>query len=184
MPLLNNWNPQELHQWPFYSHRMTVWNTIAESGIWDLYFFNDGLMVMVTLNVYCHMIKTIFWPKLNQFVEDHDEKSGFNKTKPQLTAFSNKFWESCYLDIFSLQGDIIWPPRTPDLSPCDFFFFGENLKAQVYNHFPTTLPTLKDDTLQTLKCSYSLCKTIYEKKMYWYLWNNSIRKELTDLNEM
>jgi hypothetical protein len=31
----------------------------------------------------------------------------------------------------------IWPPRSPDLNPCDFFFWG-CLKDKVYNSNPRT----------------------------------------------
>ena len=45
--------------------------------------------------------------------------------------------------LVSLRGDISWPPRSPDLSPCDFFLWGY-LKAKVYKHRPRTLQELKD----------------------------------------
>ncbi|PRD19973.1 UNVERIFIED_CONTAM: hypothetical protein NCL1_55903 [Trichonephila clavipes] len=49
------------------------------------------------------------------------QKSGSNKTELQTTlrgilrALFSGF-------ILSLREDITWPPRSPDLSPCDFFF--------------------------------------------------------------
>ena len=36
----------------------------------------------------------------------------------------------------------MWPPRSPDLNPCDFFLWGY-LKARVYNPLPETLEDLK-----------------------------------------
>jgi hypothetical protein len=39
----------------------------------------------------------------------------------------------------SLRGDIGWPPRSPDLTPCDPF-----LKAQVYQHCPQIFEGLKE----------------------------------------
>ena len=36
-----------------------------------------------------------------------------------------------------------WPPRSPDLSSCDFFFW-EYLKGRVYTHKPRNLNELKD----------------------------------------
>jgi hypothetical protein len=42
-----------------------------------------------------------------------------------------------------LCGDIGWPPRSPDLTLCDFFLWGY-LKAQVYQHHPQTLEGLKE----------------------------------------
>jgi len=40
-------------------------------------------------------------------------------------------------------GDVPWPPRSPDLSSCDFFLWGY-LKGRVYTHKPHNLNHLKD----------------------------------------
>jgi hypothetical protein len=37
-----------------------------------------------------------------------------------------------------------WPPRSPDLNPCDFYLWGY-LKARVYNPLPKTLDELKSN---------------------------------------
>ena len=44
--------------------------------------------------------------------------------------------------VISLRGDIGWPPRSPDLNPCDFFLWGY-VKSKVYEHRPSTLEHLK-----------------------------------------
>jgi hypothetical protein len=38
---------------------------------------------------------------------------------------------------------VLWPPRSPDLSPCDFFLRGY-LKAEVFKHRPWSLDQLKE----------------------------------------
>ena len=45
--------------------------------------------------------------------------------------------------VISLRGDIGWPPRSPDLTPCDFFLWGY-LKAKVSEQRPLTLEALKE----------------------------------------
>jgi hypothetical protein len=45
--------------------------------------------------------------------------------------------------VISRFGDVEWPPRSPDLSACDFFLWG-CLKGKVYAHRPHTLQQLKD----------------------------------------
>ena len=45
--------------------------------------------------------------------------------------------------LISRFGDVPWPPRSPDLSTCDFFLWGY-LKQRVYIHKPRTLMELKD----------------------------------------
>ena len=44
--------------------------------------------------------------------------------------------------LISRFGDVPWPPRSPDLSTCDFFLWGY-LKSRVYTHNPRTLNDLK-----------------------------------------
>jgi len=45
--------------------------------------------------------------------------------------------------VISLRGDIGWPPRSQDLTPCDFLLWGY-LKAKVYEQRPVTLEPLKE----------------------------------------
>jgi len=49
-----------------------------------------------------------------------------------------------FLDVISLRGDIGWPLRSPDLTPCDFFFLWGYLKAKVYEQCPVPLEALKE----------------------------------------
>jgi hypothetical protein len=49
--------------------------------------------------------------------------------------------------VVSLHGDIGCPPRSPDLTPYDFFLWGY-FKAQVYQHHPQTLEGLKEAITQ------------------------------------
>jgi hypothetical protein len=43
-----------------------------------------------------------------------------------------------------------WPPRSPDLNPCDFFLWGY-LKSVVYNPLPKTLDDLKANIYREVK---------------------------------
>lgn len=46
--------------------------------------------------------------------------------------------------LISKNGDIDWPPRSPDSTPPDFFLWGY-LKSKVYNNKPATLRALKNN---------------------------------------
>ena len=46
--------------------------------------------------------------------------------------------------------DVPWPPRSFDLSTCDFFFWGY-LKSRVYTHKPRTLNDLKEAIRQEIR---------------------------------
>ena len=43
--------------------------------------------------------------------------------------------------LISLRGDVNWPARSPDLTPCDFFLWGY-LKSKVYIKRPNTMEDL------------------------------------------
>jgi len=47
-------------------------------------------------------------------------------------------------------GDVPWPPRSPDLSTCDFFLWAY-LKWRVYAHKPRTLNDLKEAIRQEIR---------------------------------
>jgi hypothetical protein len=47
-------------------------------------------------------------------------------------------------------GDVPWPPRSPDLSTCDFFLWGY-LKSLVYTHKPRTSNDLKEANRQDIR---------------------------------
>ena len=43
-----------------------------------------------------------------------------------------------------------WPPRSPDLNPCDYYLWG-HLKSKVYNPKPLNLQQLKDNIIKEIK---------------------------------
>jgi hypothetical protein len=44
----------------------------------------------------------------------------------------------------------LWPPRSPDLTPADFFLWGL-LKSKVYKNTPRTIEQLKDAIRQEIE---------------------------------
>ena len=50
----------------------------------------------------------------------------------------------------TLCGDVMWPARLPDLTPSDYFLWG-CLKAEVYQHRPTSIDGLKSAIRLTVK---------------------------------
>jgi hypothetical protein len=45
----------------------------------------------------------------------------------------------------------LWPAKSPDLNPCDFYLW-ENLKDKVYSSNPHTLVELKQSIRETISC--------------------------------
>jgi len=52
--------------------------------------------------------------------------------------------------LISRFGDVPWSLRSPDLSTCDFFLWG-NLKSHVYTHKPHTTNDLKEAIRQEIR---------------------------------
>jgi len=65
-----------------------------------------------------------------------------------------------------------WPPRSPDLNPCDFYLWGY-LKSKVYNPLPNSLEELKMNIEREIKIiSKEELKRVFlnfEKRCYFLI---------------
>ena len=82
-------------------------------------------------------------PTLNNFPQLHEawfqQDGATSHTARQPMAAVRELFRNL---VISRLGDIPWPPRSPDLSVCDFFLWGY-LKNRVYTTRPRTLDELK-----------------------------------------
>ena len=64
--------------------------------------------------------------------------------------------------LISNNGDLHWPPRSCDLSPCDFFLWGF-LKSRVYANDPRTVPQLKHEIRRVIgEIDSDLCQKVID----------------------
>lgn len=145
-------NPRELHQRPLHSPKVTVWCAVFKFGVWGPYFFEqDGVTVTVNSDRYCAMLQNFLRPKLGDVFDEHGAENVWFQQDGATSHTSRRslgiLREMFPGHVVSLRGDIGWPPRSPDLTPCDFFLWGY-LKAQVYQHRPQTLEALKEAITQ------------------------------------
>ncbi|CAK1591478.1 unnamed protein product [Parnassius mnemosyne] len=62
--------------------------------------------------------------------------------------------------VISRRSTINWPPRSPDLSPLDYFLWGY-LKGKVYDDHPTNLSQLKENITSEMRAiPTSLCQRV------------------------
>lgn len=140
-------NPQEIIVTPLHPQKLTVWAGLASWGIVGPYFFQDinGKTINVTTQTYGQLLSSL--PGMLAQHDGFNDRTWFqqdgapphtaNITMATLRAkFPNK--------LISRRGDINWPPRSPDLSPLDYFLWGY-LKDRVYRSKPKTLTELKDN---------------------------------------
>ncbi|CAK1590500.1 unnamed protein product [Parnassius mnemosyne] len=141
-------NPNRKHQKPLHSPKVTVWAAMSAHGIIGPYFLEDGRgrALTVTSQRYVAMIQDFFTPELQNF-------PGFNTRtwfqQDGATAHTSNVAMPVVRQLFpnkviSRRGDIPWPPRSPDLTPMDFFLWGY-LKTKVYKTNPRTIDVLKEN---------------------------------------
>jgi hypothetical protein len=148
--------PQDGIERPLHDDKALVWCAISCGQVYGPYFFEE------TVNQYNYldMLKNFFWKahcqapnfKKYYFVQDGATPHTANSVQNYLKSkFSDRFFTKD-----------IWPPRSPDINPCDFFLWGY-LKDRVYNPMPKTVDELKANikrefkkiTEQMLKSTFS-----------------------------
>ena len=86
------------------------------------------------------MLKTFFWPKVLRtpdYKKYHFQQDGVTPhTATIVQTWLGKRFGERFIDKDS------WPPRSPDINPCDFYLWG-HLKEVAYNPLPKTLDDLK-----------------------------------------
>ena len=137
-------NPRELHQRPLHSPKVTLWCGLGKCGIFGPFLFEGGETATVTSDRSIRMFENCFLPELRKrginrasmwFQQDgataHTARASMTAVR---AAFPNH--------VISRFEDLPWPPRSPDLSMCDFYQ-GGFLKPRVYSGKPRTLGELK-----------------------------------------
>ena len=139
-------NPRNIHERPLHSARVTVWCAVAPFGVIGPYFFEeDGVTVTVNSERYIHMLNNFLRPELRRRrinmrnVYFQQDGATAHTAHAPMNVLRNMF-PGCLISRF---GDVPWPPRSPDMSSCDFFLWGY-LKGRVYTHKPRNLGELKD----------------------------------------
>lgn len=140
-------NPKILHERPLHSPKVTVWCAVTGTVIIGPYFFLDdeGNTVTVNSERYRQLITEFFLPELRkkrvpiQRVWFQQDGATAHTARSSMEAIQSAFPGR----VISRFGDINWPPRSPDLSMCDYFLWGY-LKSRVYVHKPRTLEELME----------------------------------------
>ncbi|CAI6356266.1 unnamed protein product [Macrosiphum euphorbiae] len=146
-------NPHELHQRPLHSLKVTVWCGISKMGIIGPYFFEEeGTAVTVTSVRYVEMLNNFLRPELERRQVDMREiwfqQDG--ATAHTARASMEVVRQMFPGHVISRYGDVHWPPRSPDLSICDFFLWGY-LKSKVYINKLRTIDDLKNSIRQEIE---------------------------------
>jgi hypothetical protein len=103
-------NPQQLHERPLHSARVTVWCGISASRIIGPHFLeeNHGNTITVTLERYVKLLTNFLIPELHTF--------GVDLTTAHTPRENLPILRTVFADKLSRYEDIPWPARSPDLT--------------------------------------------------------------------
>jgi AraC-like DNA-binding protein len=126
-------NPHIIHETPLHPQKIGVWAAMSGKRIFHTFFEET-----VNSDVYCSFI--------HKFVETFTEEEIYlawlqQDNAPAHNSKSTKRQLEMYFGE-RIIGKGLWPPRSPDLTPPDFFLWGF-LKDKVYVNNPKTLEELK-----------------------------------------
>ena len=125
-----------------------MWCAIGIFGIIGPYIFEDENGATVTVNAerYIHMLNTFLRPQMKRQRLHNMQNVYFQQdgATPHTARLSMDVVRRMFPGrVTSRFSDIPWPPRSPDLTTCDFFLWGY-LKSNVNTHKPRTLSDLKE----------------------------------------
>lgn len=127
--------------------KVTVWMGICGNGsILGPFFFNrnvdgDAYLDMLNENIIPQLIEIFN----HQFQDGHFLRLWWAQDGApahQLIAVRNRLLETFERRVIALHLPVEWPPRSPDLTPCDYFLWGY-LKDKVYRTPPQDINDLR-----------------------------------------
>ena len=142
-------NPKILHQRGDKALGVTVWAAISEEKIIGPYFFSEppprGQLgpffkpTTVNSDRYLDMLQNFFLPKFNAIPNSHRYHFMQDGAPPHFSLAVRRFLDQHFGARWIGRGcghqSLSWPPRSPDLTPCDFYLWG-HIKEKVYTRSP------------------------------------------------
>ena len=138
-------NPVQVREHQRDSPKLVVWCAISSAGLIGPHFFknDDGDTVNVSGDNYLHMLRNFFLPRLAQVADINNVIFQQDGAPPHYSLAVRSFLNEHFADRWiGRRGPLEWAPRSPDLTPCDFFLWG-HIKTLVYANNPRDLPTLE-----------------------------------------
>lgn len=157
-------NPRLIHEKKMHPQKVTVWCGFWAGGIIGPYFFEDEAGNAVTVNGdrYRNMLREFLWPALvgmdlegMWFQQDGATCHTAQETIHLLQErFPNR--------VISRNGSQNWPPRSCDLTPCDFWLWSF-VKSHAYSNNPLTIGELKNEIRHVIRdINRVMCDNVIE----------------------
>lgn len=144
-----NSNPHIVFEKPLHSPKVMVWMGLMKIGLVGPFFFEGS----VTGLRYLEMLKGELMPSLIGMCGGQTDGMFFMQdgAPPHFANPVKAFLREEFPGrVIGRDLDIPWPPRSPDLTPCDFFLWGF-LKQGVFARKPRDLTDLKNKIIEAKK---------------------------------
>jgi len=162
------------------SQGICVWAAVSSKGIIGPYFFqqnDDDEEIMpqtVTGDRYLEMLQDYFYPKFLQLENNGEIIFQQDGATPHYKNTVRDWLDSRFQNRWigrgtRLPNSIDWPPRSCDLTPCDFWLWG-SIKNKVYKTPPLNLNHLGDkiksafEEISVEECERS-CRTVIKRAL-------------------
>jgi hypothetical protein len=132
-------SPHELHEQPLHG----VWCGVSATRIIGPIFFDST----VNTDVYLTILEEFY----SQLTEQEREYCFFQQDRA--TSHTSLRSLARVHEMFTAERTVsngLWPPRSPDLSTCDFYLWGY-LKGRVYEQIPRNVEELRDNTRNSIR---------------------------------
>jgi len=116
--------PSEIHEYVRGSSKVNVWCGLLYDRVIGPFFFSESTITGV---VYLDLLEQYVFPQIETFEQEIVSRVIFMQdgAPPHLSCFVTDVLNERFPDAWiGRGGPIPWPPRTPDLSPFDFFPVG------------------------------------------------------------
>ena len=133
-------NPSWIGEGSHHSPRTTVWAAIGEAGIYGPFFIEEN----INSNIYLKILQDSFWPAVEANGKADSIKFMQDGAPPHFALTVRSWLDEKLPNRWMGRGSssMPWPPRSPDLTPCDFFLWGY-IKSKVYSKRCRTLEELR-----------------------------------------
>jgi transposase len=129
--------PTKFLECPLHSEKIGVWCAMSSDRIIGPIFFENAINSEKYIDILQQFYNLLTPEEKNYFQQDNAPAHTSRATKPHLqNFFESKVWK--------------YPPRSPDLTPLDFYLWG-HLKELVYRKNPQTIPELKQSIITAIQ---------------------------------
>ncbi|CAF3931381.1 unnamed protein product [Rotaria sp. Silwood1] len=138
--------------------QVIVWGGIWSNGVIGPFFFEGN----VTSEKYLQMLKNNIIPQLREHSAFQTMIWQQDGAPPHYGQIVRDYLDDTFLQWIGRRGTVEWPPRSPDLTPCDFSLWGI-IKDRVYAQQPRDVNHLKlliEQEFTSLNNNIELCQAI------------------------